>query len=234
LVSDEQAREVAREILARSEFTRWERDADAWLAWLERLVAATPDWLMGALGWLQEAVVAVLSGLARFLTLLGVFGAPGGIVGWLAAAILGAAFIVLVWRWRSERMRTRRTRGGGPIVRRSHADALGEARALARAGHFLEAAHRIQLATLALLIESGWIDLARSDPNRTLRTRILESSLAEPERRQLVQLIDRLEALWFGPRLAGPDASLVHPELFEAWLRLDERIVSQAPIGSDA
>lgn len=225
--SDEQARAAAREILAQPEFARWERGFDGWLALLDGLVARIPAWLIELLTGLQDVVGGLLSwigaGLGRLLGLFGVFGDVSGTVGWTAVLLLLVATLVLLWRARS--LWQRRPRATQTAIRpgRRHADALREARSLAREGRFLEAAHRVHLATLALLIELDWLELARSDPNRTLRRRISVSSLPEREGRQLIALIDRLEALWF----AEPRDD---PRLFEDWLALDERIVSLAGV----
>jgi hypothetical protein len=161
------------------------------------------------------------AGLARLLGIFGVFGDVSGAVGWTAALLLMMGSILLLWRFRTLWQRRSRTKQTAIRPVRRHADALREARSLAREGHFLEAAHRVQLATLALLIELDWLELARSDPNRTLRRRITVSGLPERDRRQLIALIDRLETLWF----AEPRDD---PRLFEDWLALDERIVSLA------
>lgn len=223
--SDEQARAAAREILSQPEFARWERGADGWLRLLEGLVERIPTWLIELLAGLQDVVGGLFSwigaGLGRLLGLFGVFGDVSGAVGWTAALLLLVASIVLLWRFRTLWQRRTRTTQAASRPERRHADALREARSLAHAGRFLEAAHRVQLATLALLIELDWLELARSDPNRTLRRRIMVSGLPERERRQLIGLIDRLEALWF----AEPRDD---PRLFEDWLALDERIVSLA------
>lgn len=222
--SDEQARAAAREILAQPEFTRWERGVDGWLTLLEGLVERVPTWLIELLAALQDAVGGLLSwigsGLARLLGIFGVFGDVSNAVGWTAALLLLTATLVFLWRGRSFWQRPPRATEGIRPGRR-HADALREARSLAREGRFLEAAHRVQLATLALLIELDWLELARSDPNRTLRRRIAVSGLPERERGQLVALVDRLERLWF----AEPQDD---PRLFEEWLALDERIVTLA------
>lgn len=223
--TDEQARAAAREILAQPAFARWERGLDGWLTLLEGLVERIPAWLIDGLIGLQDVLGGLFSwigaGLARLLGLFGVFGDVSGAVGWTAALLLLAATVVLLWRTRALWQRRPRGTQAGMRPGRRHADALREARSLARAGRFLEAAHRVQLATLALLIELDWLELARSDPNRTLRRRISVSGLPERERGQLIALIDRLEALWF----AEPRDD---PQLFEDWLVLDERIVSLA------
>jgi len=227
LPTDEQLRASAREILSGSEFARWEREQQTGQALLERLIEAAPVWLIDLLAWLQEMLQAIPSALARGLGLFGVFGEAAEGVGWTALCLLLAASIVILWRWRE---RSRRSEGRGGEGRASstvrHAEALAAARARAREGRFLEAAHGVQMAILAWLIDRDWLELARSDPNRTLRRRIATSGLPEREARDLIALVDRLEALWFDdPRL---DAPREDPALFEAWLSLDARIVSLA------
>jgi hypothetical protein len=224
LVADEAARDAAREILAGTRFTRWSEDYEAWLRLLERLGELVPDWLLDVGVWLKDAVQAIFSALGRFLSLFGIFGDVGEGIGWIAACLIVAAAVVLVWGWREVRQRQTRP----PAALRSsghlHADALREARVLAGQGQYLEAAHRVQLATLAMLIEFDWLELARSDPNRTLRDRVRNSRLPERERGQLVSLVDRLERLWFNE----PEDD---PVLFEDWIRLDERLASLATGG---
>jgi len=220
LVSDEQARAAAREILAQPEFARWHSDFEAWLRALEGLLEWVPDWLIDGVAWLREVVLegvllALLRAIGRLLSLVG---EPPGALGLLAVCLLLAAAIVLAYRfWGSRRLESRAGREARGTSR-SHTDSIREARALAREGHYLEAAHRVQLATLAHLIETDRLELARSDPNRTLRQRVSDSTLPEPERRQLIALVDRLESLWF-------DQPREDRELFEAWVALDERML---------
>ena len=57
MVSDEEARAAAREILAQAEFTRWHSDYEAWLRALEALVEWLPDWLFDVVAWLKEYVL---------------------------------------------------------------------------------------------------------------------------------------------------------------------------------
>ncbi len=220
MVSDEEARAAAREILAQAEFTRWHSDYEAWLRALEGLVEWLPDWLIDVVAWLQEHVLEgiileLLRGIGR---LLGLVGEPPGALGLLAVCLLLAAAIVLAYRIWGTRWRQTRAGPDARGTHHSHADSIREARALARDGHYLEAAHRVQLATLALLIETDWLELARSDPNRTLRRRVSASSLPERERRQLIALVDRLESLWF-------DQPREDRQLFDEWLALDERML---------
>jgi len=221
LVTDEQAREAASEILSARDFTRWTTDYDAWLAFIERLGDLIPDWLIDAVVQVADAIEAILDWIADFLGFFGVFGDVREGIGWLAVCLLAAALIVLGWHWQKRAA----VRAGQPSERRrpgrDHAQAMEAARALARSGHYLAAAHRVQLATLAVLIEFDWLELARSDPNRTLRDRVRNSKIPEPEARRLIELVDRLERLWFSDR--RDDRAL-----FEDWQNLGERIVRVA------
>jgi hypothetical protein len=224
LATDEELRSAAAEILGANEFTRWHTDYQSWLNLLERIGELIPDWLIQAYAWIQQAARAVFQWIAEVLRLFGVLGDVGEGIGWLAVCILVAALIVLGWNWQARKARYRSSATSQRSPGRSHAEALREAAALARRGRYLEAAHRVQLATLALLIEFDWLELARSDPNRTLRTRVRESALPTRERHELITLVDRLEALWF-------DVPREDRLLFEDWVSLDERIVSIATGG---
>jgi len=226
LVSDDAARSAAREILAQPEFTRWEEDFETWLRALEGVADLIPSGLIDALSWLYEILIEkmlapILASLIEIMEIFGVFGDAAGVVGWTAVGLLLAVLVVLVYRvWGAGYFASTSdiaTRRPG----HSHSDAIAVAKSLARTGQFLEAAHRIQLATLAMLIDFGWLELARSDPNRTLRERVAESGLPEQERTRLIGLVDRLESLWF-------DEPREDRELFEQWLALDERLLRVA------
>lgn len=229
MVSDEAAREAASEILAQHRYARWNDEFEAWLRAFDQLVEWIPDGLIDALRWFQEVViqgflVEILGWIGRFLRLFGVLGQTPSALGWVAVCLLLALAMLLAYRFFGEGGRDART----PIVARrpsrTHAEAIAESKALAREGRFLEAAHRVQLATLAMLIEFDWLELARADPNRTLRQRVAASSLPERERRLLISLVDRLERLWF-------DEPREDPDLFEAWIDLDARLVRVATGG---
>jgi len=224
LATDEEVRSAAAEILAGSEFTRWHTDYESWLALLERIGELTPDWMIEGLAWLRWAASAIFEWIGEVLRLFGVLGDVGEGVGWVALCVLIALLIVVAWNWQMRRTRHRESSTAQRSPGRDHAEAIREAGALARMGQYLQAAHRVQLATLALLIEFDWLELARSDPNRTLRNRLRESALPKRERSELIALVDRLEALWF-------DAPREDRLLFEDWVSLDERIVSIATGG---
>ena len=224
MVTDEAARSAATEILSANEYTRWYNDYEAWLAVLERIAELVPDWLIEVGSWIERTLSTVFEWIGDFIQLFGVLGDVSDGVGWLSACVLLAALIVLGWKWQERRTQRNGAPSAALAQTRSHADALRDARQLAQAGRYLEAAHRVQLATLAMLIEFKWLELARSDPNRTLRDRVRESALPEREREELIGLVDRLESLWFNePR--------DDPRLFDDWVSLDERILQVATGG---
>ena len=224
MATDEEVRSAAAEILAGSEFTRWHTDYESWLALLERIGGLTPDWMIEGVAWVKRAASAIFEWIGEVLRLFGVLGDVGEGVGWVAVCVLIALSIVVAWNWQMRKTWHRQSSTAQRSPGRDHAEAIREAGALARMGQFLQAAHRVQLATLALLIEFDWLELARSDPNRTLRNRLRESALPKRERSELIALVDRLETLWF-------DAPREDRLLFEDWLSLDERIVSIATGG---
>ncbi|MBW2498223.1 MAG: hypothetical protein JRF61_13180 [Deltaproteobacteria bacterium] len=219
MVTDDQARAAAREILAQPEYAAEGQRLEAWFVLLERLLELTPEWLLDSVVWLFDALGAALQAIGRGLALFGLLGGPSEIVGWIAVGLLVSLVIVIVGRWQSAHEGRRRRRVETYERAQTHAGAARDARRLADEGRFLEAAHRLQLGALSLLVEFDWLELARSDPNPTLRRHIARSALPERERHQLVQLVDRLESLWF-------DARREDRELYEAWRSLDERLVS--------
>jgi hypothetical protein len=217
LVGDEEARLAAKEILSAPEFMRWKTDYQAWLRLIDHLAALVPDWVFEAIDWIGDAIDAVFRWLAGFLEMFGVFGEANEIVGWLGVCLLVASLIVLGRSWQRRVEVAVRAPAQRHDAARDHAEAMTGARRLAQSGHYLEAAHRVQLATLALLIELDWLELARSDPNQTLRDRVRASALPGEEGQHLIALVDRLETLWFN-----------EPEedrgLFEDWISFGTRI----------
>ena len=92
---------------------------------------------------------------------------------------------------------------------------------LAAQGRFLEAAHRLQLATIELLVSQRRLALSRFEANRVLRRRVREATLPMAERRTLVDLVDRLERGWFRDRAGDAD-------LYGAWRTLHARLAESA------
>lgn len=198
-ISDAHIREAAQTVLRQSPYAQWRRSAVTfdWLEWLR-------DWLDG-LGTRLDAL-QMAAPLLYWLTVGGV----------LLAALL--MFAHIVW---SIRIALAKASPGALSPRAAGGPSLAaEADGLANQGRFLEAARRLQLAAIELLLRDRAITLSRSEPNRILRRRVQGAPLAEPERRDLLGLVDRLEIAWFRDRTE--DA-----ELYRAWQLLYRRLAAR-------
>jgi hypothetical protein len=196
-LSDQQIRTLASEILSRDEYFRPGVAEEAWRAVLSRI--------LGVLDSLEA--LRITSPLIYWIIL-------GALL--LVAVVLLAH---LVW---SVRLALRMPGPRAPErARPSGPGFLEQAESLAREERFLEAARRVELGTLELLLRRRVIELSRSDPGRVLRERVRDSALPEAERSSLVALQRRLEAGLF--RDQDADRSL-----YEAWLALHRRLESVA------
>lgn len=92
-----------------------------------------------------------------------------------------------------------------------------EAGTLASQERFLEASHRLLLASIELLVRKEAIALAPRDPNRILRARVAAAPLPPALRSEFIELLDRLEVRWFRDR--SEDAAL-----YRRWRALHERL----------
>jgi len=196
-LSDEQIRTLAAEILSRDEYVRPGISEEAWRAVLSRI--------LGFFDFLE--VLRISSPLLYWM---------------IVAALLLTALAMLahvVWTVRLA------LRMPGPEARErarpSGPDFMEQAESLAREERFLEAARRVELGTLELLLRRRVIELSRSDPGRELREQVRGSALPEAERSSLISLQRRLEAGLFREHAA--DRSL-----YEAWLELHRRLESVA------
>jgi hypothetical protein len=219
-ISDEQVRALARELLSREEFARWRRPPGAFerlrdrvAEWLRAPWEWIPDWLRDA--W--EVVKATIDEFLRMLVGDGPIATPlRWIVGTLLLAMVIAALVMLARALRGALSRSGSAAASATPAAREQS-LLGEAERLAGLGRFLEAAHCAELAALELLLRRRWIELARSEPNRTLRQRLSQTSLPESERTEFVSLLDRLESHWFRDRTGDRD-------LYLAWCGLHTRL----------
>jgi len=199
--TDAEVREAASEVLRRAPYAEW-RELENQAALLETLL----EWLRGIDRWLIH-----LSLSAPLLYWLIVAGA-------LLTAVL--LFAHVVWLVRVA-LSMPAAEAPSPTVGVAAPLAAG-AEALAADGRFLEAAHRLHLATLETLLQRRVIALDRSDPNRVLRDRLRSAALPDVERQALVALVDRLETHWFRDRV--DDASL-----YDDWRQLHGRLVASVP-----
>jgi hypothetical protein len=195
--SDEAVRALAAEVLSRSEYASFRtlesESLRSFIQWLANLIDG-----IDALPTTNPALYVLL------------------LVGLLALAAGLLAHVV----W-SVRVALAATAPLPPPRREAGApDLVAEAQALAGAARYLEAAHTLQIACLGAVLERGAIELARHEPNRTLRERLGEARLPEPERREFLQLLGRLETRWFRDRT--PEEA--DRELFAAWRDLHRRL----------
>ena len=196
-LSDEQIRALATEILSRDEYFRPGVAEGAWRALVARI--------LGFLDFLEALRIA--RPLIYWL-ILGVLLLAAGV---LLAHVVWTVRIAL----RMPRPEAREpTRPAGPGF-------LDQAERLAREERFLEAARRVELGTIELLLRRRVIELSRSDPGCTLRDQVRDSALPQAERSSLISLQRRLEAGLFREHVA--DRSL-----YEAWLELHRRLESAA------
>jgi len=196
-LGDEQIRTLAAEILSRDEYFRPGIAEEAW-----------------------RAVLARILGFFDFLEALRI---SSPLLFWMILAVLLLTALVLlahvVWTMRlALRMPGPKSR---EPARPSAPDFLEQAASLAREERFLEAARRVELGTLELLLRRRVIELSRSDPGSELREQVRGSALPEAERSSLISLQRRLEAGLFREHAA-------ERSLYEAWLDLHRRLESVA------
>jgi hypothetical protein len=197
LVSDDRARALAHEILARGPYARF-RTVDA--PWFQDLLHA----LDRLLAWTRH--LAVVAPALYWL-----------VVGSLLLIAL-ALLAHVVWAVRSALSTGVPRRESRPVAEGPRLDA--EASRLAEAGRFLDAAHALHLACLETLLRAHTIELRRHDPNRVLRRRLAAAALPEEARREFLGLLDRLEVRWFRDRVPA----VTDRDLYQDWRRLHDRL----------
>ena len=104
-------------------------------------------------------------------------------------------------------------------------DLAREAEALAAGGRYLDAAHRLMLASFRTLAERSVIELRPDRSNRWIRAALRGSTLAENLAAELDALVERTERRWFGDR-ARDRAN--DPEIYARWRSAYEQLSSQA------
>jgi hypothetical protein len=197
-IGDQAVRERAAEILARPQYARF-RTLQA--EWLGKLLELFNEWL----AWITQ-LHARAPGL-YFTLLLGML------------ALCALLITHLVWSLRAAmRMPAPAAAARGAGER----DFAAEARSLAERGEFLEASHRLLLASLAHAARNRLVELKPDDGNRAL-CRKLEGAAIDPAMRaRWIELIARTDALWFGAR--AQDA-----ELYAAWRNVYGALTGSAP-----
>jgi len=203
LPADERIRAVAADILAREEYARWRA---ARLRGVFDVLLTLERWLDALRAWLATVAETrpVLYTVLLVTLLLVAVGLLGHVVYAVRRALAGPRA------------------AAPPAAPDAAASWLAGAEALARSGRTLEAAHQVHLAVLALLLEERGLQLERGEPNRILRRRLQGARIAEADRRELLVLLDRLEARWFRDRADDPG-------LYDAWRALHTRVAALPP-----
>ncbi len=195
--SDAAIRELAHQILARPEYAN--ATSNKYVAELLRRI----------LGWINN---------------LGALQFKDPFLYWIVIVALVVVLVALVthlvWTLRAA-LRAPEPSGRPVIGGRTMPDLAGEADALAADGRYLEAAHRLMLASFRALAETSVIELSPERSNRWIRAALRESSLAQPLAVELDALVERTERKWFGER--ANDA-----RIYAEWRSAFERLTSAA------
>ena len=192
-LSDPAVRKLAAEILARREYApAKELDAAHWWA----------QWLRKVMDWLASFSDSRVSD-------------PG--LYWMVVAALTVILVVIIYlivRNIREAMRTAEP-PPPPRAGASPPDLAAEAESLAAAGQYLDAAHRLMIASYRTLGERSLIELRPDRSNLWIRTALRKSTLAGNLATELDGLIERTERRWFGLRENDPDIYLQWRSAFE-------------------
>lgn len=197
-VSDAELRERAAEILARPEYARFRTVSAELLRQLLDLFKGWIDWLAA----LHQRAPALYFGLLIGLTVL--------------AALL---LTHVIW---SLRAALRMPALEPQAAARSERDFVAEAQALAQQGDYLEASHRLLLASLAHAARSRLLELRPDDGNQAVCRKLNAAALEPGLKQRWTQLIARTDAQWFGAR--SPNA-----ELYAQWRSVYGELTGSAP-----
>ena len=186
-------RELARNILARREFGQVNQNQEpAWINWLRRFLA----WI----GVLQTNSPALYWALIAALSI-----------------IVLAAILQIVWSLRAAFRAP--APSARPAVADQAADLAGEAQQLAAGGRFLEAGHRLMIATFGILVQRSVIELRPECSNRWIRAALSASTLAQTLVIEIGALVEQTERRWFGDRENEAD-------LYFHWRSVYQRLLS--------
>jgi hypothetical protein len=193
---DAAVRKLTGEILARPEFASAISKEPFWTEWLRTF-----------LKWLQKIQLLHDTSPVLYWTIVA------------AVAIRNAGLVVhIIWTlWIAisapEPSARLATSGSAP-------DLAEQARSLAAAGRYLEAAHRLMIATFHALADRSIIELRPDRSNRWIRAALRQSSLASGLASEIDTLVGHTERRWFGRREDDPD-------IYTQWLSAFERLSAE-------
>ena len=197
-LSDPAVQKLTAEILARPEFANAAPAAPFWIQWLHQLSR-----------WLQRLQVLHDSAPVLYWTIF--------------AAALAASVAVIAHTIHVLRIAMNGTADSAPGLSdpRTAPDLVREARHLAAAGKYLEAGHRLMIASFHALADRSLIDLRPDRSNQWIRGAVRKSALPTLLADDLDALVTRTERHWFGARENDPD-------LYQQWLSVLERLAAAA------
>lgn len=190
-ISDSAVRGLAREILSRSEFPSHADPQSTLEQWMRRFFES-----IDKLGVIHDTAPILYWTIIAVSLIVG--------LGLLTHVI----YTVYAALSAPEPSRRSLATAGGPDLKR-------EAEELAAAGSFLEAAHRLMIASFRALAEHAVIDLRPDRPNRWIRAALRGSALAESLAAEIDSLVERTERQWFGDRQNDPEIYLQWQSAFE-------------------
>lgn len=185
-MSDDAVRDLAGQILARPEYANASGVHSKVESWLARFF----DWIFHGLSSMQ--VLRSSSPLLYWMLVLAIAGVS-------AALIAHVAWTIWIAMTAPQPVSLERATGADVP------DLSKEAEALAANGRYLDAAHRLMLASFRTLAERSVIELRPDRSNRWIRAALRSSTLAETLARELDALVERTERRWFGDRANDPE-----------------------------
>lgn len=189
--SDAAVRKLAHDILARPEYAQAERP--------EHLVV---KWLRWLLHWSAKFNLLRVTAPALYWTIVALF-----------VIALVAMVAHVIWMLRAA-LRAPQSKASAAI-NELQPDLAGEAETLAANGRYLEAAHRLMIASFRALAERSVIELRPDRSNRWIRDALRKSRLTESLTLEIDGLVKRTERRWFGDRPNDPDIYLQWRSAFE-------------------
>jgi hypothetical protein len=195
-LSDSAVLKLAHQILARPEFAA---ASDA--KWMT-------DWGQRIGRWIARLEILRDGNPLVYWTIF------GGVI-----AIAIALFGHIIWTiWIATHTHTPRE---NQIARATAPDLAAEAARLAAQGYYLEAAHRLMLASFRTLGERAVIELRPDRSNRWIRGALHKSALGAELADDLDRLVERTERRWFSDREDDP-------AIYTQWRAAFERLSSAA------
>jgi len=144
--------------------------------------------------------------LGRLLDRIAVLRVDSPVLYWLFIAVISlvavAAIVQMVWTLRAA-LRARPPAPPSKSVEQAP-DLIAEAGRLAAAGRFLDAGHRLMIASFGLLAQRAVLELRPDCSNRWIRAALRESALGEALALEVGTLVERTERRWFGDRENEP------------------------------